>query len=242
MGKEYYIASCVFTMRFPALSQVIRDYITTRWQIPIVRCCVPKYMLKEFANKLPAAYQDKWRALPDCAAFEAGDTVYSLCHNCSNIVEEMRPGVIVKSLWELILQDENFPLPNCAGLKATVQDCWRSRDRTDEQDAVRELLRKMHVELVELPDNREKTDFCGISLYRPQPPRNPAVAPKHYKENIGNKFEPHTLEEQKAIMQEYCKRYKTDTVICYCHYCLEGLALVDIDSRHIANMLFGNRE
>lgn len=24
-------------------------------------------------------------------------------------------------------------------------------------------------------------------------------------------------------MKEYCKRYKTDTVICYCHYCLEGL-------------------
>ena len=106
-------------------------------------------------------YRDSWRSLPDSGDFSKGDKVYSLCHNCNNIIEEMHPGVQVYSLWELIDSDDSFPLPYFDGKKVFVQDCWRSRDRKPEQDAVRSLLRKMHFEIMELPANRERTDFCG---------------------------------------------------------------------------------
>lgn len=41
-------------------------------------------------------------------------------------------------------------------------------------------------------------------------------------------------------MKEYCKRYKTDTVVCYCHYCLEGLLAGVKNGIHLAELLFGH--
>lgn len=239
MSNQYYIASCVFTSKFPELSFRIQDYMKERWGFPIVRCCVPKYKLKEFIGKMPEGQlRDRWSDLADSGDFQPGDDVYSLCHNCNNIIEEMHLGVKVHSLWELIDQDDSFVCPDYSGLKVTVQDCWRARDRSLEQAAVRSLLGKMNIEYVEAAENHEQTDFCGNSLYRPQPPRNPIVAPKHYVEGAEGKFEPHTPEEQKKIMEEYCRQFTTDTVVCYCQYCLEGLLDGGVDGRHIAQLLF----
>ncbi len=239
MSRTYYIASCVFTAQFPELSFRIQNYVEGRFSIPVVRCCVPKYKLKEFEERLPqGAIRDSWRCLPDSAPFQQGDTVYSLCHNCSNIIEEMRPGVNVKSLWELIMQDDSFPFPDHSGMRATIQDCWRARERREEQDAVRELLRRMHIVYMEAEQNRENTRYCGSSLLRPQPTRNPKVAPRHYKTEAAGLFLPHTEAEQIEMMKNYCSAFQTETVICYCHYCLEGLLQGGKDGRHIAQLLF----
>lgn len=239
MGKEYYIAGCVFTAQFPSLSQKIQQYVRSRFDLPVVRCCTPRFMLKEFEGRMPESYRENWKALPDHAPLAAGDTIYSVCHNCLNIIEETVPGVQVKSLWELILSDTSFAFPDYQQLSATVQDCWRSRDRRDEQEAVRSLLTKMNIRYMETKDNFERTDFCGNSLYKPQPPRNPKLAPLHYVVNAKDKFIPHTEEEQEQIMRAYCAGYETDTVICYCHYCLEGLRMGGKDGRHLAELLFG---
>ena len=146
-----------------------------------------------------------WRGLPDSGSFSEGDRVYSLCHNCNNIIEEMHPGVEVHSLWELIDSDPAFSFADHHELKAYIQDCWRSRDRKDEQDAVRSLMKKMNIDIMELSGSREKTDFCGVSLYRAQPPRNPKLAPKHYVAGAAGKFIPQSPEEQEEIMPDLMK-------------------------------------
>ena len=236
---DYYIASCVFTTRFPLLSARIQAYIRRRFPaMTVVRCCVPNYKIRQFTDALPEEQRAAWTALPDCAAFAAGDTVYSLCHNCSNIVEEIHPGVQVRSLWELLLTDATFPWPDMKGQRVLVQDCWRSRDRIGEQDAVRQILLRSGFEAEEMPVNRAQTEFCGTSLLRPQPPRNPKLAPKHYAENIEGKFEPHTPEEQRAAMEAFCAPFAGRQILCYCHYCLEGLKLGGAQARHLAEVLF----
>lgn len=236
---KYYIASCVFTSKFPELSFRIQKYVEERFGFPIVRCCVPKYKIKEFEEKMPEGWlRDSWSKLKDCGEYQEGDTIYSLCHNCNNIIEEMHPGVQVHSLWELIDQDETFVFPDYSGLKVTLQDCWRARHRKQEQDAVRSLLKKMNIEVEELAVNREDTMYCGHSLYREQPKRNPTLAPKFYVEGAKGLFVPHTTEEQEQLMKQHASQYKTDVVVCYCHYCLEGLDMAKVDGRHIAHMLF----
>ena len=52
-------------------------------------------------------------------------------------------------------------------------------------------------------------------------------------------FLPHSEGEQKEIMTEYCRRYSTDIVVCYCHYCLEGLKCGGKLGIHLAELLFG---
>lgn len=129
--------------------------------------------------------------MPPSADFQPGDITYSLCHNCTNIVAEQHPGVSTRSLWELIDADPNFVFADLSGMQATVQDCWRTRECSAEQAAVRSILKKMHVALVEAPEHHEKTQFCGSSLYREQPKKNAFFAPKHYVEQAQGKFLPH---------------------------------------------------
>lgn len=238
MSQSYYIASCVFTSKYPELSKVIQRYIHDRYGMPIVRCCVPKYNLQDFTERMPEDYREKWADIPDCADFQSGDTVYSLCHNCSAILEETKPGVNIKSIWELILSDKSFTYPDYHGQTVIVQDCWRAKDRTEEQDAVRELLEKMNFSIREIPENREDTDFCGVSVYRPAPKRNLKLAPHRLVENAAGKFIPHTKEEQTELMQNYCERFGAEKVATYCHYCQEGLELGGADAKHLASLLF----
>ena len=37
----------------------------------------------------------------------------------------------------------------------------------------------------------------------------------------------------------FSKRYTTEAVVCYCHYCLEGLLAGGVRGMHIAELLFG---
>ena len=235
---NYYIASCVFTRAFPGLSFAIQSWVRARNGIGIVRCCVPKYKLNEFTAEMPPERRDGWSELPDSADFQPGDTVWSLCHNCSAIIEEQKPGVNVRSLWELILTDEAFPYPDLRGREMFVQDCWRARDRADEQAAVREILGRMNVRVLEQYERGRKTEFCGISLLRPAPPRNLKMASKRFVENAPGKFLPHTPEEQRRIMTEYAARFAGSDVVDYCHYCHEGLLLGGAKAHHLAELLF----
>ena len=237
--SKYYIASCVFTSQFPELSQRIQNYVRDRFGYTVIRCCIPKYKIAEFESRMPEGrLRERWQDLPDSGSFQPGDEVYSLCHNCNNIIEEMHPGVHVHSLWELIDSDGSFSFPDCSGMTVTIQDCWRAKDRAEEQRAVRGILEKMNIRYLEAPENHSDTDFCGCSLYRPQPPRNPKLAPKHYVDAAAGKFLPHTPEEQKEQMEEYCRSLPVKTVLCYCHYCLEGLLAGGADGKHIAQLLF----
>lgn len=236
---NYYIASCVFTERFPALSVRIQNFMSERYNLKVVRCCTPNYKVTEFEERIPDAQSAEiWKQLPQHAELKPGDNVYSLCHNCNNIIEEIQPGVNVHSIWELIAEDDDFKFPDLHGAEVTIQDCWRARDRKEEQDAVRRILQKMNARCVEAENNYSHADFCGTSLLRPQPPRNPKLAPKHYAQDIDGLFEEHSPDEQKRIMEKYCGIYTTDMVICYCHYCLEGLLLGGKDGKHLAQLLF----
>lgn len=239
---NYYIASCVFTSRYPALGNAITDYMSSFGDIKVVRCCVPGWKEKIYEDKMPEGqFADKWRELPQSQAFTPSDSVWSLCPNCMNIAEEWRKVTQVHSLWEWIDADDGFRFPDFSGMRVTVQDCWRMRDRSATHNAVRSLLSKMNIEYTEIPQNRENADFCGKSLYRPQVERNARLAPIHYEERAKGLFLHHTEEEQIQIMKDYCSRYKTDAVVCYCHYCLEGLHAGGVNGIHLAELLFNSR-
>lgn len=240
MSTSYYIAACAFTKKFPEISLKIQNYVKDRFNYNVVRCCVPKYKLEEYTLKMPEWYRDSWSQLKDSHYAETGDTVYSICHNCSAIIEEQTHNVNVKSIWELIAENESFKSPDYSGKTITVQDCWRAYDRIEEQLAVRKILSKMNIKVVELEKNFGNTEFCGFSLLQPCFPRNRVLAPKRYGEAAENtgKFIPHTDEQKLEIMKKHCSQITTDEVVCYCHYCLEGLQLGGANALHLAQLVF----
>ena len=235
---KYCIASCVFTSRHPELSRKILDYIQERGDLEIIRCCVMHYREKDFTDMMPESFRDFWASLPSGAEFMPGDIVYSLCHNCTAIIDEWKEGVETRSLWEYIDRDPSFVFPDFRNEEMYVQDCWRAYDKKEEQLAVRSLMKKMNIAVLETENNFEHTDFCGNSLYRPAPPRNLKLAPKRFVENAQGLFKEHTSEEQKALMKSYAAKFNGKKVVSYCHYCEEGLLLGEADACHIAQLLF----
>lgn len=231
MSDRYYVASCLFTARLPKTSLAIQNYVANHTDFHMVRCCMPNFKVRQNTERIPDAQtRAAWEKLPTAVELRAGDTVYTVCHHCPKILSEQHEGLNLVSLWEWIDQDPAFPFPDYSGMKVTIQDCWRSRDRLEEQIAVRHLLERMNIETIETEENYANTEFCGNTRYRGQPVKTVKFA----SAGTGNQLQP----EQVERMQEYCSRFTTDTVVCYCHYCLEGLQQGGIDARHIAQLLF----
>ncbi len=233
------MASCVFTEEYPELSRKIQAYVERVFALPIIRCCAANYKVEEFEKRMPEWYREEWRGITHYKKFPANSTMVSLCHNCAAIFEEQHPEIERQALWELILEDENFKYPNYRGEKMTVQDCWRQKENRAEQNAVREILRRMNIEIVELPENYERTKFCGYSLYQPQPLRNAKLAPKRFLYGAEGLFQEHAAEEKQKLMREYCAKIPTEKVVAYCHYCVRGLKLGGKRGLHLAEILFG---
>ncbi len=72
----------------------------------------------------------------------------------------------------------------------TIQDCWLAVEKRHVQDAIRSLMRKMNIQVVELPENHEKTTFCGMNLTAECNPSNAKLAPKRYVEEGGTHVPP----------------------------------------------------
>ena len=237
MNQKFYVAACAFTEDYPALSRKIQNYLRGK-SIPIIRCCVANYRVKDCDTRVAEWYQPEWKKVKHYEKFPPGSTLISICHNCSAIYEESRPEIQRESIWEFILADNSFKYPDYGGESITIQDCWRSKENLSEQEAARELLRKMNFKIVEMPENHEQTKFCGVSLYQPQVPRNPKLAPRRFLHGAQGLFQPHTDEQKKLLMQEHCALIQTEKVVAYCHYCIRGLKLGGKKSFHLAELLF----
>jgi hypothetical protein len=119
--------------------------------------------------------------------------------------------------------DKDFPWPDLNGERITIQDCWRARDDRHLQDAVRSILKKMNIQTVELDDNYDKTQYCGVFRFNPMTDSNIKLAPNYFVNRMEGKLKLHTEEEQQELMEEHCKQYKTERIICYCNACLRGV-------------------
>lgn len=238
MKENYYIASCVFTAWHPNLSKKIQEYVKNRFDIKPVRCCMPDFKVNEYAEKMPEDYRDEWCALSNTLDFKNAERVFTICHNCTNLICDTYPEINVTSLWELILSDEDFVYPDYGHQTMYLQDCWRAAESLGEQLAVRKLLEKMNIDIIELPDNFEKTRFCGRSFYKLKYIRESRRAPKNHPLNTNPEAPIPSDDEQISMMRSYCKDFADTPVVCYCHYCLEGISKGGAKGYHLAELLF----
>ena len=154
-----------------------------------------------------------------------GDTAVCICVNCMAMIDEDADNGSMESVWQLIDADPDFPLPSYAGRVMGVQDCGRAYDRTEVQDAVRSIMRKMGIEIVELPDAREASRFCGASFLKAAPEQEATFAPKRYVEDaaVRGVYVPHEPDEIHALLVEHAAAIDPEEVCCYCTACDAGL-------------------
>ena len=214
MGKLYYYPSCKFIAKFPETSKRITSYFSANYDVR--DCC---------------------RA--DLKSLTSDDIVIYLCNSCAAFFEESSNSDKVVSVWEVIAADKNFAYPNHEGKLLTIQDCWRTYDNPAQQNAVREILSAMNIKVVEQNDSREKTTFCGKSLYEALPDGYEILAPNRLVKEAQGLFIPHSEDERDALMKEHCETIYTDEVVCYCLACLNGVNSGGKSGVHLAELVFG---
>ena len=210
----YFFPSCKATAQFKEASKAARAYVNQKYGIAPIGCCRPNH------KKLTAA-----------------DTALVVCNNCAAIIEENTEATI-EFLWQAIDRDPDFPFPDYHGEKMTIQDCWVAFEKRHVQDAVRSLLRKMNIEIVELEENYEKTKFCGVNLLSPCTESNAALAHKRYVEQFPHMFTPMEPEEQVKYFQKHCTQIETEEVVCYCKFCTGAINTGGKHGIHILSCCF----
>lgn len=218
MTMKYYFPSCNFTKLRPATSEKIKSFMASSG-VRVVGCCRPGHKAVSGWN----------------------DTVITVCETCSIIIGENRPAAKVISLYEFIDSLPDFAFPDYKGERITLQDCYRAKAKAEEKAAVRSVLRKMNVDVMELPGTEEEINFDGSFLFGPMRPDNFTLAPRRFAE-IKKDMKPKSPDEIKAWLQEYCRRFTTEQVACYCNSCLTGLEQGLPEGRravHVAELLFG---
>lgn len=209
-----YFPGCKYTAHNPVASQKIQNYVAKNYQAQIAACCSIDY-------KKPTP----------------GQTCVYVCPTCAGILRESAPQAKVISIWELLQNDHKFPWPDYQNEEISLQDCWRSFDDNNLHQAIRQVLKNCNIKVIEGADNREKSRFCGLSLLKPPSPRYHKLAPKRFIQRGADIFTPCSEEEQLKKMQEHCRHFKTETVICYCTGCLEGLQKGGKTAVHLMDIL-----
>ena len=171
----------------------------------------------------------------------AEDTAVCICNNCMAMIDEDADNGAMENIWVLIDNDPDFPLPDYSGRVMGVQDCGRAYDRADVQDAARSLLSKMGIEVVELPDAREKSTFCGQSFLKAVPKMDAGFAPKRYVEDAAARgiFVPHEPEAMQKALDDHASMIEPDEVACYCFACDMGLEAGGVNAHNMIELVSG---
>lgn len=207
--------------------------------------CKPSATYPEASGKLAAYIKGRFGASPiGCCRVNhekltPADRAIVVCNNCAAIISESSKTDNIVTVYELIDEDKDFSFPDYTGEVMTVQDCWVAVEKKQVQDAVRSLLRKMHIEVVEQEENFEKTKFCGVNTLRACSEGNAKLAPRRYLERGANILRPMPYEEQIATLKEHCNKITTDKVLCYCKFCKDGIDLGGRTGVYLLNLLFG---
>ena len=144
-----------------------------------------------------------------------GSRIINVCAGCDRRFRKLYEGISTISLWEVLNSIAEFPFPDYHGVKMSIQDPCPVRDRPAVHKAVRGLLEKMNIVLIEPRLHSEKTVCCGDVFHTIIPP-----------------------EDVKATMVRRADDMPCENVVVYCVSCIKALYIGGKTPRHLLDLLF----
>jgi len=145
---------------------------------------------------------------------EPGTQVINICAGCDRRYRQLYQGITTVSLWE-VLADSDFPFPNYQGKEMTILDACPTRDQERVHIAIRKLLERMNINLIEPANTRTKSKCCGDSYYGTL-----------------------SIEEVKAKMKDRTAEMPCEDVIVYCVSCCKSIYIGGKTPRYLVDLLF----
>lgn len=208
----HYLPGCDVRKNHPEAVQKMSEYMMMK-NIHILECC-----------------------RTDLSKVQSGDIIIHNCTLCGLILNERLKNVKVMSVYEYCLQDKDFQWPDYSSWNLTIQDCIRTVDNRQLQDAIRKCCQHMNIHLLEINENFEKTRYCGVWLNNPADTLCKELAPQAF--HALEKYRCIKSKEQQILdMQKWNQQYLTKNVIVYCNGCEKGMKLGDGKPIHMIELL-----
>ncbi|MPM37505.1 hypothetical protein SDC9_84123 [bioreactor metagenome] len=146
-----------------------------------------------------------------------GTVIVNTCAGCDRRFRQLYDDVDTVSLWEMIAAMDSFPFPDYGGARMSVHDACPTRDQPRVHNAVRQLLERMNIEVVEAEKTREHSRCCGSTYLEKGLP----------------------MEEVYEKCRDRGEDFPCEEVVCYCVACAMYLHAGGKEPRYLVDLLFG---
>lgn len=146
---------------------------------------------------------------------ETGATIINNCAGCDRRFRSLYEGINTISYWEIIDGIADLELPNHSGLTVSIHDSCGYRHKPQVHRAVRSLLRKMNIKIVESEFSGTESVCCGDNFYG-------AVSNEQVEKRI----------------QMRANQFPCQNVVVYCIGCVRAMTAGGKTPRYLPDLLF----
>lgn len=143
-----------------------------------------------------------------------GSIIINVCGGCDKRFRTLYPGIETISIWEVLDSIENLPLPDYHGAEMSVQDPCPYRPKPQVHKAVRSLLSKMNIKVIDSPQSGQKSICCGDNFW----PKLP-------------------IEKVVELQKKRGDQLPCQDVVVYCTACTQSMHTAGKTPRHMMDLL-----
>lgn len=185
--------------------------------------CALKLYKPELATRLLSYFNRNGNSVPEhticcrhAPGLPAGTRVINVCAGCDRRFRELYEGISTVSLWEVLAGSGDFPFPDYGGAEMSILDACPTRTEKRVHDAVRALLARMNIRVMEPAHTRERGTCCGDSFYGALP-----------------------VDAVKKQMAKRAGEMPREDVVVYCVSCVKAMHIGGKRPRYLVDLLFG---
>jgi Fe-S oxidoreductase len=145
-----------------------------------------------------------------------GSLIINVCAGCDRRFGSLYEGISTISLWEVLDGLDTFQYPDYQGLKMSVHDPCPVREKPQVHQAVRNLLKKLNIDVIETKFWGTRSICCGDDFYTKLP-----------------------LEKVHQKMKERADAMPCEDVCVYCVSCIKSMVIGGKTPRHLIDLLMG---
>lgn len=194
--KQVYAPGCALMIYKPELSEKVMKFLNNDWgNISLhLTCC------KHEPN------------------LEKETRVINTCPGCDKRYRELYEGISTISLWEILAESEPFPFPDYGGMTVSIHDACDTRTEERVHIAIRKLLERMNIRVIEPIHTRTKYTCCGDSFYGTFP-----------------------VAQVKEQMKKRSDEMPCENVVVYCVSCIKSIYIGGKKPLYLVDLLFGEK-
>jgi Fe-S oxidoreductase len=147
---------------------------------------------------------------------KAGTEVINICPGCDKRYRKNYEDISTISLWEILASSDFFDFPDYHGKRMSIIDACPTRDQVRVHKAIRTLLGKMNISLVEPEKTGIHSTCCGDTFWGQLP-----------------------VDEVKRLMVKRAGEMPVNDVAVYCVSCAKSMFIGMKSPHYMIDLLFG---